>query len=161
MQWRSTPFIAGQYTTTYNSVSVGITQEGFELQIESTNQNVTPSDAYGDSIIDMVYRGGNVHLQFEGLAYKAGAITPFWPWGAIGTMGVIGRLASDVASSTVMTALTGTPAVASPATVTASKSILASNNPARLLFNSKLRTVPIRLILLAYDSGGSVIKWFV
>ena len=153
-------FVAGRYSTTYNSVDVGITEEGYELQQDAKAQQIVPSDAYGDSIIDLVYRGGDVYLQFEGKAYKAGAITPFWPWGALGVMGIIGRLASAVALSTVMTATTGTPAAAAPATWTGLLSILAPNNPARLLYNSKLRTVPIRLLILPGDSGGGVIKWF-
>lgn len=153
-------FIAGRYSTTYNSVDVGITEQGYELQQDSKAQLINQSDAYGEMIIDFVYRGGDVYLTFEGLAYKAGAITPFWPWGAIGVTGVIARLASDVALATVMTATTGTPAVATPATWTSSKSILAPNNPARLLYNSRLRTVPIRLLILPVDVGAGVIKWF-
>lgn len=154
-------FVAGQYTTTHNAVSVGITEEGFELQQDSKAQNVTPTDAYGESIIDFVYRGGDVYIQFEGKAYKAGSIAPFWPWGTLGAMGVIGRLASNVASATVMTALAGTPAASAPSSVTTTLTILAPNNPARLLYNSKLRTVPVRLLVLPYDSGSAVIKWFV
>lgn len=153
-------FIAGRYSGTYNSVDVGITEEGYELQQDAKAQLINSSDAVGDSIIDFVYRGGDVYLQFESKAYKAGSYTPFWPWGALGVMGVIGRLASDVAAAMVLTSVAGTPAVATPATLTATKSILAPNNPARLLYNSKLRTVPVRLLFLAYDSGGGAIKWF-
>lgn len=107
-----------------------------------------------------IYRGGQVFLQFESMAYKAGSLTPFWPYGALGVPGVIGRLASAVALSTVLTATAGTPAAAAPATLTCLNSLLAPNSPARLLFNSKLRKVPVRLAALAYDSGSSVIKWF-
>lgn len=121
---------------------------------------MAPSDAYGDSVIDLVYRGGNVFLQFESKAYKAGSITPFWPWGSLGAMGVIGRLGSDVAAAMVLTSTAGTPAAAAPATLTGTKSILAENFPARLLFSSVVRTVPVRLRCLPYDSGAGVIKWF-
>lgn len=153
--------IAGRYAGTYNSVDVGITENGYELQQDSDAQPVSPTDAYGDSVIDLVYRGGNVFLQFESKAYKAGSITPFWPWGALGAMGVIGRLASAVAAAMVLTATTGTPAVASPATLTGTLSILAENSPARLLYSSAVRLVPVRLRLLPYDAGSGVIKWFV
>lgn len=147
---------AGRYSATYNSVDVGITQTGYELSLESKWQEITPTDAFGDSIIDGVFRGGNCYCQFEGMAYKAGAITPFWPWGALGilatTAAPIGRLASDVASAFVLTATAATPAATIPATLTASKAILAPNNPAKLLFDSRLRTVPIRLQFLPYLS---------
>lgn len=154
-------FIAGRYVGTYNAVDVGITENGYELQQDSAHQLVSPSDAYGDSVLDLVYRGGNVHLQFESKAYKSGSITPFWPWGALGAMGTIGRLGSDVGAAMLLTATAGTPAATSPANLTANKSILAENFPARLLFSSVLRTVPVRLRCLPYDAGAGVIKWFV
>ena len=147
---------AGRYSATYNSVDVGITQTGYEISLESKWQEITPTDAFGDTIIDGVFRGGNCYCQFEGMAYKAGAITPFWPWGALGilatTAAPIGRLASDVALAFVMTDTDATPAATIPATLTASKAILAPNNPAKLLFDSRLRTVPIRLQFLPYLS---------
>ena len=156
-------FIAGRYSGTYNSVDVGITEEGYTLSQDSAAHLINNTDAFGDSIIDWVYRGGNVSLQFEGKAYKAGAITPFWPYAALGklstTAAPIGRLASDIALAMVLTAVANTPAAATPATLTGSKSILAPNNPANLLFNSKVRNVPVRLQLLPYASSTDYI-WF-
>lgn len=156
-------FVAGKYDGTYNAVAVGITDQGFELEQNSSAEMIEESDAYGGSLLDWVYRGGNVSLQFTGLAYKAGIITPFWPWGSMGVMltaaAPIGRLASAVASAVVLTATANTPAAAAPATLTGSKSILAPNSPARLLYNSKLRKVPIRLSLLPTLDTGTV-TWF-
>ena len=133
------------------------------MQQDSSAALVNQTDAFGDSVIDWGYRGGNVFLQFIGKAYKAGAITPFWPWGTLGKLSTasapIGRLASDVASAMVLTSTAATPAVATPATITASKSILAPNNPATLLYNSELRNVPIRLQLLPYLSSSEYIWW--
>ena len=107
--------IAGAYTTTYNAVSVGITRQGFELQQTLKQEVIAETDAHGEATIDYVYRGGDVHLQFICRAYKAGSTTPFWPWGALGTMSTaaapIGRLASDVALITVLTSTAATPAV--------------------------------------------------
>lgn len=154
-------FIAGRYSGTYNSVDVGIQESGFELQLEPKQEAISQSDAYGKTVLDHIYQGADWFLQFTGLAYKAGAITPFWPWAALGVMGVISRLGSDVASSMVLTSTAGTPAAAAPASLTAAKSILAPNSPARLLFSSALRTVPVRLQMLPYDSGAGAIKWFV
>jgi hypothetical protein len=156
-------FIAGRYSGTYNSVDVGITDDGYELEQTSSADMIDSSDAYGDSILDWVYRGGNVSLGFTSKAYKAGAITPFWPWGAMGVMltaaAPLSRLASDVAKSMVLTAVANTPAAAAPATRTGSLSILSPNSPAKLLYNSKLRQVPIQLSLLPSLSSGTV-TWF-
>jgi hypothetical protein len=154
-------FIAGRYNTTYNAVDVGITDQGYNLTMESKVETIEESDSFGNSIIDWIYRGGNCYIDFDCKSYKAGSTNPYWPYGALGAMGVIGRLASAIAVATVMTALTGTPAATAPATITTTLTLLAPNSPAKLLFNSKLRQVPVRLQVLPYDSGAGVIKWFV
>lgn len=164
-------FVAGRYSGTYNAVDVGITTEGFRIQQDSKVELVTPSDAYGDSVIDMVYRGGDFFITTECKAFKTGSVTPFWPWGALGVMATaaapIGRLASDIFSALVLTATANTPfagPTAGPAgltinTLTASKSGLAENSPQELLFNSRLRMVPMRLRALPTEAGGTV-RWF-
>jgi len=158
-------FVAGRYTNTYNAVDVGITEAGYELQQDSKQELLDESDAYGNALMDMIYRGGDVFLQYECKAYKAGSTSPFWPWGGavLGQMltaaAPIGVLASGVAKATVLTSTANTPAAAAPATLTGSLSILAPNNSAKLLFNSKLRRVPIRLSLLPSLNAGTV-TWF-
>lgn len=164
---------------TYNAVDVGITDQGITLEQESAWEMINQSDSFGDSVIDGVYRGGNVHLSYESKAFKAGSMTPFWPWGALGLMQTyradasagsvapIGRLASAVAAASVLNAMpnsayntTGALAIL---TLTAPGSLLAPNSPARLLFNSKLRQVPIRLICLPYEATVSLTtttRWF-
>jgi hypothetical protein len=121
------------------------------------------SDYLGGSVMDAIYRGGNAFLTFESLAYKAGSITPFWPWAGLGILstlaGPIGRLASNVAGSMSLTSTPNTPAAASPATLTAPSAILAPNQSARLLYNSKLRKVPVRLQLLPFLNGNNVQWW--
>lgn len=146
-------------------MDVGVTDEGYSLQQDSAASLINNTDAYGDSVIDWIYRGGNVFLQFNSLAAKAGSYSPFWPWGTLGVMfaaaSPLGRLASAVAQSMVLSSVASTPAASgafAPNTLTGSLSILAPNNPASLLFNSKLRTVPVRLQLL--PSGSTTVSWF-
>lgn len=151
--------VAGAYAGAYNGVSTGITEQGFELTFETKAEEIGESDAFGESLIDFIYRGGRLSTMFESLAYKAGSITPFWPWGPLGVLGIIARLASNVAMPLTLTSTAGTPAAASPATLTFGKAILAPNNPARLLYNSKLRKVPVRLACLPYNIGAGVIAF--
>ena len=152
-----------RYSGSYNSVDVGITRDGYSLQHESFWEQIAESDAYGLSLIDGIYRGGNLSIEFEGLAYKSGTTSPFWPWALLGKMATtalpIARLASNVASTFVLTATANTPAATSPATVTANLAILAPNYPARWLYSSRLRTVPIRLALIPNTVATDTV-WF-
>lgn len=151
--------IGGRYSGTYNSSNVGITETGYELQQSWEAELIDETDAYGQSIVDAFYRGGNCYLQFQSKEYAAG-IAPFWPWATMGAMGTIGRLASAIAAAMVLTNTAGTPAAGSPATLTGGSSILAPNFPGSLLYNSKARNVPVRLLLLPYIPS-SVPVWFV
>ena len=152
--------VAGAYTKTYDAVDVGATENGFEILMDSHAEILNNFDPYGDTVIDMVYRGGSCRLMYEAKVYKSGSITPFWPWGA-GTLGLlwstgspIGRLASDVAAASVLTAVANTPADGNPATLSAPLSILTPNANLRLLFSTKARTVPIQLQLLPSETAG-------
>lgn len=149
-------FIAGQYAGTLNAVALGITEEGYELQLEPKSDTIERSDAYGDMMLDLIYRGTNYFLQTEFLEYKAGPIAAMQPWNSLGGQGVIGRLGSDVATPLVLTATTGTPAAAAPATLTASLAILAPGSNPRAAFNSRLRTVPVRFVCLPTSTLGIV-----
>jgi hypothetical protein len=138
-------------------------------------EEITPSDAYGDSILDGVYRGGNVYIQFDSKVFAAGSVTPFWPWGALGVMmtygtgspAPIGRLASAVAAAAILTATPGsafnTAGGLVITTLTVPKAILAPNSSAQLLFHSRLREVPVRLLCLPTESssgGLTTTSWF-
>jgi hypothetical protein len=151
---------------------VGITDNGYELQQDTSWENISTSDAFGDSLLDGIFRGGGVRLTFESKRFAVGALTPFYPWNTLGTLASpaspIGRLASDVASAMILSAVAGTafagPAAGAPGapginTLPASKAILAPNSPARLLFSSRLRQIPISLVLLPYVNGANTI-WF-
>ena len=167
-------FIAGRYTAAYATVDIGITGKGYELQCDFEMEDVGESDAYGMTVIDGIFRGGQCHFQFECLAYKAPTIAMFWPWGgalaAAGVLGTlvnpgagnvpIGVLASDHARALALASVLGTPAVASPATVSTTKALIAKNNNGKLLFNSTLRNVPIRMRSYPVDAGAGVIKLF-
>src|SRR6516164_3904027 len=117
--------IAGSYTISYNSVSLGVTE------LDSVRLSHTPEyedilgDNFGASIQDGVYRGGNAYVDMVLLEwYKANTtlndvMSAFWPyitnttanWGQIGTIGV---LATSLAKTLLLTAVSGTPAAAAP-----------------------------------------------
>ena len=152
--------IAGAYTTTWNAVAIGFTEDGFNLSMEAKAELVNNTDLYGDTIIDLIYRGGNCYLDTVAKIYKAGSTGPWWPYGALGTIATsaapIGRLGSAIAQALVLTAVAATPAAATPATLTASKAILPPDNQLSLTFTSKLRKVPLRWLALPSESTGTI-----
>src|SRR5262249_48106988 len=138
------------------------TDEGYAIQSEPKVELINKTDAWGDALLDMIYRGTDWFCQADFHEWKAGPLAAAFPWGAgvMGVQGVIGRLASDVATSLVVTAAAGTPAANTPATLTATKAILAPNSNPAAQFNPRLRTLPVRMVLLPVDVGGAVIKSF-
>lgn len=179
-------FVAGRYSGTHlmpgpsaTALDVGITEQGYELSLTPEFEDIGETDAYGQSVIDGVWRGGNCTLSFVSKAFKNGSVFAFWPFGGntdtpvlgrmfdtgAGTYVPIGTLASDIAGTFLLTATAGTTAangyVGAPAiaTLTASKALLARNTNGRLLFNSKNRDVPITLRLYPFASGNTI-RWF-
>jgi hypothetical protein len=171
-------FIAGRYSNVYNAQDVGIAERGIELQQDSRWDEISQSDAYGDSLLDGIYRGGTAFFQYSLLQFGLGglsgtALAAFWPWasklGVMQTVGSganptpVGRRASDVALSSVFTSTAGTPAatqdfttgqspIGGPNAITAAKTILAPNSPATLALNTRLRQLPVRLVCLPQDT---------
>ncbi|OGT57668.1 MAG: hypothetical protein A3E01_02720 [Gammaproteobacteria bacterium RIFCSPHIGHO2_12_FULL_63_22] len=149
-------FIAGAYTVTYNALALGQARDGYRLRVSPAVEEIT-GDNYGDTVQDGVYRGGSCFLQMDLLEYNAAAIqTAMWPYGTFGTLGVIGRLQTALAKQIVMTAVAGTPAASTPATVTFARAILAPGQQTELLFAPRLRIVPIMFQILPDGSGN----WF-
>ena len=146
-------FVGGAYTGTLGGSALGLTEQGFTLIFVPKAERIEESDGYGLTLLDYFFRGVDVSTVFDGLEYKSGTITSAWPWGSLGTMGVIARLASSIAGSMVLTAVAGTPAASSPASLTASRTIIEPGHNVNILFNSKLRKVPIRFVNLPSDSA--------
>ncbi|MDE2097165.1 MAG: hypothetical protein KGL39_07955 [Patescibacteria group bacterium] len=147
--------IDGQYTVTWNSSAAGIMEGDAGVPtIEQVNygEAVNNTDAYGKTTIDSIFQGADWFAQFTCLEAPKG-LALFWPFGTFGTMGVIGRLYYGMAESLILAAIAGTPASSSPASVTATKAILAPGFNTRLLYGPTLRKTPIRMILLPTSTG--------
>lgn len=162
-------YIDGTYTGVYDSVAIGPTEDGYNLEQTISNALIEKSDAYGDTLIDGFYRGGSYRITADAQEYKAGTIAPFFPYGTFGVAFSstipIGTRMSDRAKAFVLTSTANTPAAAAPATITASLSILAPGQSLRLNYNTVLRTVPLVLQALPVGSVGSqgvaaTLTWF-
>ncbi len=155
--------IAGRMSATYNSVDVGITRQGHEIEIQLKAEMIDESDLYGLSTIDALLRGGDAFYSATFREYKAGSISVLTrPFG--GTLGLLtnaanpmGVLASDKAQALVLTATANTPAASSPASLTASKALLAENYPVKIVHDSRLKELPVRMRLYPYASSSDTI----
>ena len=167
-------FIAGPYTNIYNSISAGLTENGFEIRFRPELQLVNQSDIYGDTILDSIYRGGNCLMSFTCIEWgKTLANALIWPYAAAkaaspylatqGFMGTVGKMTigSTLHKTTLLTAVgaagqpTGqmagtTTATATPATFEALNSALAEGSDVAYMMTSRLRTVPVVLRLYPY-----------
>lgn len=137
-----------------------MTRQGVEIEIVCKNETINESDLYGLTTIDSVLRGQDAFIQAEFREYRAGSISCFTTPGT-GTLGQlfsaaapIARLASSVAGAYVATAVANTPAATTPATLTAPLALLAEGYPVKILLDSRLRPVPIRMQLYPSVSGG-------
>lgn len=140
-------------------------RQGYELEVTPKFELIDESDAYGMSVIDAIQRGADVFVQWNSREYKAGPIAAVWGslTGTAGqlatTAAPIGRLASDMSQALVLTSTANTPAASVPATLTATKALVANGWSTKLLFDSRLREVPMRMQFYPYTSGGGVV-WF-
>jgi hypothetical protein len=162
-------FIDGNYTTTYDSVAIGPTEDGWSLEQTIHTSLIERSDAYGETLLDGFYRGGSYRVTADAQEYKAGTLAPFFPYGTFGVAFSasipIGTRMSDRAKAFVMTSTANTPAAAAPASITFAAAVLAPGQTLRLNYNTTLRTVPI--VLQALPTGtvsspgvASTLTWF-
>lgn len=158
-------FLAGRYSGAYNAQDVGATRQGYDLELQPKEEVLNESDVWGLSTFDWIIRGADWFLQYESIEYKAGSLACFLtPYGGSANMGLlmnaalpIGRRASDTALALVLTDTDGTPAATKPATLTAPKALLAPGYPVHILFDSRLRKVPVRLQFLPNPSSQDTI----
>lgn len=163
----SEALIAGAYTASFGGSALGLFEGDAGLPVMEHSmvaEDVGNTSLYGKTVIDSLQQGGNVFFAFTCLeAYLSAVKSAFWPYHS--TLGrlpaAMGALLYDSSAALVLTAVAGTPAATSPATVTSSKCILAPGFNTRWVFGPTLRKVPIRLRAYPYSSGGNSCWWTV
>lgn len=121
------------------------------LEKTDSAEDVGNTSAYGKTVIDAVFQGTNWFAQMTCLEYKTGPLGAFAPYSAtLGALGTVGVLLYSLAQPLIFTAVAGTSASASPATLTASKTILLPGFTSRLMYGPTLRKVPLRFRLFPY-----------
>jgi len=162
--------ISGPYSVQHSAEYLGVTEDGFELEHTFYSEPVR-GDNLGDSIQDEIHRGVDVHVNFTCMEFGKAALaenagiassSPWWPFqtsgfNAVGSdarIGVIGDSRHTYADALLLSAVAGTPAAANPAAITFHTAILAANFPVRILYASRVRRVPLRMIVYPKASGS-------
>lgn len=162
-------FIAGAYTATGNyqaagATTLGITQKGFTIKVKHHTENIDETDTYGRTLIDQIFMGTEVTIDAVMTEWLAQVLRQLQPWQATAfavsgaannfSLGTIGKLASDMDSALVFTATAGTPAAASPATLTVTQAIIHEGVDMDVLLGPGHRKIPLKWRALPYSSTG-------
>ena len=150
--------IAGPYTATYNAFALGTqNDDGFVISANHRGQEINASDAYGETLVEGIWRGMNWRLRLRGLEWnKRGLLDSLQAFGQPnggGTFGPsvdnVGDRYSKFAQAMVLTAVLGNPPT-TPQTVTATNAIVAPGQTTEFMLTSKMREMPIEYVLLPY-----------
>ena len=120
------------------------------------------SDAFGDGVIDGVYRGGQCFCLMTFKEWTDAVKDALWPFGAaFGEMGSVGRLLTDLAGVLTLTAAADTPAAAAgPVTLTFGKAILSPGHNSQVVLGDVERDVPVVFRCFPYVNGQGKVTWF-
>ncbi len=153
--------VSGPYTTTWDGFALGTqNDDGFQLKGTYQGQEVNASDAYGMTLVEAIWRGLNWRLQFRGLEFnRAGIEACLNMFGSTGApaggftpdLAQIGQRFSAFAQPLVMTAVLPNPPTV-PQTLTALGAVLAPQMNVELMMTSKVREVPLEMVLLPYQN---------
>jgi len=144
-------YIAGAYNATYGGLSLGVVDDGFELDYGAEIE-----DIMGDNFRsrqDGVFQGIEASVSCVlNEPSKAGVLSLIWPYGAtLGTTGAIGRLMTTMDNILILTACAGT--TASPSTITIPRAVIWTDRVVTQ-FASAQRKIPVVIAALPYDTAA-------
>ena len=148
------PYIAGNYTATYDAVALGQTQKGFDLEWSQVLEEIT-SDAWRGAL-DGVFQGLNPVVIRTILIEpdQPGVSKLIWPWSATqGVSGVTGRLLRSLAKSLVLTRCNASTS-ATPATITIPKAIIWKDKVTSNFENAQ-RKIPVVIVGLPFNPASA------
>lgn len=151
--------VSGPYVGTWNSLPFGtLNDDGFILNCTIQGQEVNLSDAYGMTLTEAIYRGQNWRCRIRGLEWnKTGLLALLQQFGArvagqlTPILTNIGDLYTTYSKVMVLTAILANPPTV-PQTLTATNASIAPNSQSEFMFTSKLREMPLELVLIPYST---------
>lgn len=173
-------FAAGPYTASNTPMLAGVagspetinlSEDGWRSRIRILGEPIERSDAYGRSLIDSVFQGCRGILTTTFIEWRASMLKMTYPWAyvlpltatkwvVVNTTAAMGRLASDNASSLILTAVANSPAATyGPATATFGKVIAAPDQDIEFYYGPGHRKYSMNFDLLLYASSSDYILY--
>ena len=157
--------VSGPYVGTWDAKPFGtLSDDGYEIRATVQGQEVNETDAFGMTLVEGIYRGINWRALLRGLEWKPGLLDLLQMFGQTGASGSltpslanIGNRWTLFSKTMLLTAILGNPP-STPVTLTALTAGLAPNSMSSFLMTSKVRELPLEVVLIPYSSGGSAIS---
>lgn len=152
--------ISGPAVGVWNSLPLGTqNDDGYELQCTLPGQEVNASDAYGQTLVEAIFRGMNWICRFRGLEWnKNGLLAILQMFGMTGAAGTltpqllnIGDRWSKYCQTLLLTSILANPPTY-PQTITAMSSGFSPNSASAFNITSKVREMPLELVLFPYSA---------
>lgn len=163
--------ISGPYVGTWNGLTLGTqNDDGYVVSAQHQGQEINASDAYGMTLVEAIWRGMNWRCRIRGLEFnKTGLLSLLQAFGRSGAnntltpqLTAIGDRWSNYGAIMVLTAILGNPP-SMPQTLTANSACLAPGQTTEFMLTSKMREMPIEMVLLPYSAvvgSGSIVVPF-
>jgi hypothetical protein len=158
--------VSGPYTSTWNSLALGtLNDDGFNLSCTVQGQEVAETDAYGMTLVEGIYRGQNWRIRLRGLEWKSGLLAILEMFGMTGAAGTLtpqivntGDRWTKYCNALVLTAILGSPPTVVQS-LTATNAGIAPNSTSDFNMTSKVRELPLELVLIPYVSSAQNIPF--
>lgn len=152
--------ISGPYIGTWNGKTFGtMNDDGFVISVQHQGQEISATDAYGMTLVEAIWRGMNWRCRIRGLEFqKLGSLDLLQMFGQSGASGTltplytaIGDRWSNYSKVMLLDAILGNPPTM-PQTLTAQSACLAPGQTTEFMLTSKMREMPIEMVLLPYEA---------
>lgn len=149
-------FSPGSYTVSYGGNDMGLVHRPSILRAQTHGIPISV-DLYGNAVVDYIYRAREVYVMCTFAEWSANLRSMMNPFGsAHGDIGLVGRLASDIAASLVLTPVASTPAATlGNNTFTFSKALVAPQNNIEYVLGNVERNIPVMFLCLLFDASGT------
>ncbi len=154
--------VSGPYIGLWAGFALGTqSDDGFVLKGTYQGQEINQSDAYGQTLMEAIWRGLNWRVGLRGLEWnKPGILASMQAFGSTGpaatsftpTLQSIGDRYSKFSQTLLLTSILGAYPPTLPSTLTALSAIVAPQTNVEYLMTSKMREAPFEFVLLPYSA---------